>query len=147
MNKTASTQCVVLPCTERDLWAVPDNCLAEIVTRPADASAPPRQITWRGEQVPVLDLQAGDDAHWGAAHGGTGLIAVLLGPGATGIAYWGVVLRSAGLRVQAVTEAVEDAADDAADYALTAFRQDGVLYQVPDLATLEGRMVEMARQA
>lgn len=141
MTTISATQCFVLPCTEQDLWVVPDNCLAEIVTQPAD-DVPPAQISWRGEQVPVLDLQPGDDAHWGAAHGGTGLIAVLLGLEETGVAYWGVVLRSAGLRIHAVPEGVDEAQDEAAAYALTAFRQDGVLYQIPDLAALPLRLME-----
>ena len=141
MNKTSATKCIVLPCTERDLWAVPENCLAEIVTQPAEGAAP-LQISWRGQQVPVLDLDSEGDAHWGAAHGGTGLIAVLLGLENTGTAYWGVVLRSSGLRSHSVPEDVEDATDEAAAYALAAFRQDGVLYQVPDLAALQIRVME-----
>ena len=131
-------QCVVLPCTDSDLWAVPENSLAELVTLSVEEDTPPAELDWRGQQIPVLDLQAGSRG-WGERHGGTGLIAVLHGLDTSGPAFWGVCLREHGLRVEDLPEAVDDVPDESAEYALSAFRHQGQLYQVPDLVALQRR--------
>lgn len=129
-------QCVALPCTEADLWAVPENSLAEIVALAAEHDRPPAELEWRGHRIPVLDLHAGDE-HWGSRHGGTGLIAVLHGLDSSAPLFWGVCLREHGLRVVELPDQPDDAAEDAADYALGAFRHNGDVFQVPDLLALQ----------
>jgi len=136
-----SRQCVVLPCTDQDLWAVPENSLAEIVTLSPACDTPPAELEWRGQPIPVLDLQVGC-SDWGSRHGGTGLIAVLHGLDSSGPAFWGVCLREHGLRVEHLPETVDDAADESADYALGAFRHGGQVYQVPDLVALQRQAAE-----
>ncbi len=133
-----SQQCVVLPCTATDLWAVPENSLAEIVALTADGDSPPDELDWRGHRIPVMDLQTGGE-HWGSRHGGTGLIAVLHGLDASAPAFWGVCLREHGLRVEDLPEAPDDVPEDAAEYALGAFRHNGAVLQVPDLAAMQLR--------
>ena len=137
-DSTSSQQCVALPCTETDLWAVPENSLAEIVALAAEHQTPPAELEWRGQRIPVLDLQSGDQ-HWGLRHGGTGLIAVMRGLDPSSTAFWGVCLREHGLRVVDLPAQPDDAAEEAAEYALGAFRHNGALFQVPDLAALQQR--------
>ena len=139
-NHTSNSQCVVLPCTANDLWAVPENSLAEIVALSADSESPPAVLEWRGHSIPVLDLCA-SDAHWGSRHGGTGLIAVLHGLDPSSPAFWGVCLREHGLRVEKLTDTPEDAAEEAAENALSAFRHIGALFQVRDLVALHQKAV------
>jgi hypothetical protein len=138
MTERNRQQCVVLPCTENDLWAVPENSLAEIVTLAAECDTPPEELEWRGQRIPVLDLQSGGE-HWGSRHGGTGLVAVLRGLDQAGPAYWGVCLREHGLRVENIPDEPDDAVEDAAEYALGAFRHEGALFQVPDLVAMQQR--------
>ncbi|GHD34711.1 hypothetical protein [Parahalioglobus pacificus] len=139
MENAAPQQCIILPCTADDFWAVPENALAEILTLPAEGQHPPATVEWRGREIPVLDL--GSDAdHWGKRHGGTGLIAVLRGLSSSGPEFWGVCLRELGLRIEVLTEEAEDASANAAEYAVGAFRQGEELYQVPDLQALESRL-------
>ena len=135
-NQTGHQQCVALPCTETDLWAVPENSLAEILALVAERETPPAELEWRGHRIPVLDLQAGGP-HWGSRHGGTGLVAVLHGLEKSAPAFWGVCLREHGLRVVDLPEQPDDAAGEAAEYALAAFRHNGALFQVPDLVALQ----------
>ena len=137
-DQPSKQQFVALPCTVNDLWAVPENSLAEIVALAAERQDPPVELEWRGQRIPVLDLQAGDQ-HWGSRHGGTGLVAVLHGLGNSSTTFWGVCLREHGLRVVDLPGQPDDAAEDAADYALGAFRHNGALFQVPDLAALQLR--------
>ena len=56
MSEKKSSWCVLLPCSKKEKWAVPQNALAEIVTLPAVDDEPPTQFTWRGQEISVLDL-------------------------------------------------------------------------------------------
>ena len=58
MSAVKNRMCVLLPCAANRLWAVPQNCLAEILTLPADSDRVPSEISWRGVDVPVMDFGA-----------------------------------------------------------------------------------------
>ena len=140
--------CVLLPCSSKEHWAVPQNCLAEIVTLAVtEDESPPAQIDWRGRTVPVLDLGASDDAPWKEAHGRTGLIAVFLGLEGEGLDYWGLALRGPGLGTANLEgEEMEDLdVQDSGIYAAS-FRLDEKVYQVPDLFALQQQMTETASE-
>jgi hypothetical protein len=117
---------------------VPQNCLAEVVTVPAQSDQPPAEIEWRGETIPVLEFGRDDGLPWRDRRGGTGLIAVVLGLQGGGCRYWGVAVRGEGLGVRAVgEEEIEDMPDAVLEHAIAAFRLRGVVYQVPDLPALQ----------
>ncbi len=138
MSDTSHRQCLFLPCSTAEIWALPRNALAEIVTVKEAADQPPSSIHWRGNEVPVLDLDDSGAARWREPRAGTGLIAVLLGIQGSGCRYLGVALRGQGLSMEPVPEAeIEDRPDLALPGALGAFRWRDVTYQVPDLLTLQ----------
>ncbi len=127
--------CVFLPCSSNELWALPQNCVAEIVTVPAEGHNPPSEITWRRQVVPVLDLQEEDERPWSETHG---LIAVVLGLQGEGCDYWGVALRGRGLGMMDIAaEEVEDSPHLARERSVGAFRMSGSVYQIPDLLALQ----------
>jgi len=132
--------CVLLPCSKGEIWAVPQNCLAEIVTLPAEDDEPPEQFTWRGQIVPVLDLDEQHDATWRNDRAGTGLVAVMLGLKDGAWEYCGVALRGEGLGMKDLAvETIEDVPEMALDCSLSAFRMSGEIYQVPNLQELYSR--------
>ena len=49
MSDKPSRWCVLMPCSHAESWAVPQNCLAEIVTLHAVDAHPPPEISWRGQ--------------------------------------------------------------------------------------------------
>jgi hypothetical protein len=112
MNERTPQWCVFLPCSENEIWAVPQNCLGEIVTIPNAQELPPEHITWRGHSLPVLDLNVDSASPWREPHGGAGKIAVILGLQGLGCDYWGVALRGDGLAMNPlVDEQVEEEAN------------------------------------
>ncbi|MFK8047241.1 MAG: hypothetical protein AB8B81_02285 [Halioglobus sp.] len=130
--------CVFLPCSEQEVWAIPQNCLAEIVTLQNADTTPPAQITWRGKQVPVLDLGGPEDPSWCDASGESGLVAVILGLKGQGNDYWAVALRGEGLAVKNIAnENIIDLPDRVTERSTSAFELHEVLYQVPDLPELQ----------
>jgi hypothetical protein len=134
MSESAKRWCVLIPCSDTETWAVPQNCLGEIFTVPTDDVQPPASVEWRGETVPVLDFGSDDGSQWRDPGRGTGLVAVFLGLRGEGCSYWGVAVRGDGLRVvDLAAEDVEDAPDKVGEYATAAFNFKGVLCQVPDL--------------
>ena len=138
VNDMTARWCVFLPCSRTQSWAVPQNCLAEVVTVPAQSDQPPAEIEWRGETIPVLEFGRDDGLPWRDRRGGTGLIAVVLGLQGEGCRYWGVAVRGEGLGVRAVgEEEIEDMPDAVLEHAIAAFRLRGVVYQVPDLPALQ----------
>ena len=138
MSDNSSHWCVFLPCSDAELWALPQNCLAEIVTLPAEGDLPPEEISWRGQSVPVLDLDEEHDQPWRDVRGGTGLIAVVLGLKGEGCDYWGVALRGEGLGMRDISQdEVEDVPDLAGERAVGAFRIGSSVYQIPDLLELQ----------
>ena len=134
MTDDVKLWCVLIPCSETEMWAVPQNCLAEIVTLHTDAQEPPQEVIWRDRTVPVMDRGCDDDSQWQQPHRDAGLVAIFLGLKGDGCEYWGVAVRGDGLKIAGlVPEAVEDMPECVQEYATAAFRFDGVLCQVPDL--------------
>ena len=141
MSDNAKHWCVLLPCSSTETWAVPQNCLAEIVTLYTDTQSPPKEVLWRDTTVPVLDLGADDGSLWQQPTRDAGLVAIFLGLKGEGCEYWGVAIRGEGLRaVGLLPEAVEDAPDDIQGHATAAFRFDNVLCQVPDLDSFQKKI-------
>ena len=141
MTENAKRWCVLIPCSSTETWAVPQNCLGEIVTVPAESNQPPGEVTWRGHAVPVVDLGGADGSTWRDASRGTGLVAVFLSLKGAGCAYWGVAVRGRGLRaVDLAAEEIDDRPEEACAHATAAFNFKGVLYQVPDLDGFQKRI-------
>ena len=140
MNDTASRWCVLLPCSKTEKWAVPQNCLAEIVTLPAETQDPPEKFDWRGQSVSILDFDEDHDSPWKDERAGTGLVAVMLGLKGGAWEYCGVALRGQGLAMKDLAkESVEDAPELALECSSSAFRMGGEVYQIPKLQELHSR--------
>jgi hypothetical protein len=141
MSDDTARWCVLIPCSKREYWAVPQNCLAEIVTLHGDAGEPPEELSWRGELVPVLDFGGDEGPAWREQLGGSGLVAIFLGLEGEGCDYWGLAVRGDGLAVrQIASDAVQDVPDAALEYAAAAFRLEGEVYQVPDMLLLQRKI-------
>jgi hypothetical protein len=148
MTENAKRWCVLVPCSKTQTWAVPLNCLAEIVTLHTDALSPPAEVNWRDRAVPILDLGGGDGSPWRSEVRGTGLLAIFLGLKGEGCEYWGLAVRGEGLRVVSLSgEAVEDAPEQIQQHATAAFTFHGVLCQVPDLDSFQRRVAAGQRVA
>lgn len=148
MTDTANRWCVLVPCSKSETWAVPLNCLAEIVTLHTEDSSPPTTVTWRDRSVPVLDLGGDDGSAWRAAGRGTGLLAIFLGLQGEGCEYWGLAVRGDGLRVVSLSgDAVEDVPEQVQQYATAAFSFHGVVCQVPDLDSFQRKVAASQRVA
>jgi hypothetical protein len=141
MSDNTKRWCVLIPCSSAETWAVPQNCLGEIVTLHTDTALPPDEVTWRGRTVPVLDFGSDDGSPWREPRRGAGLVAIFLGLKGEGCEYWGVAVRGQGLRVVSLSpEDVEDAPDRVQRYATAAFNFNGVLCQVPDLDSFQKKI-------
>ena len=135
--------CVLLPCGAQHNWAVPQSCLAEILTLQATADSPPETVSWRDREVPVLDFGAAGDELWLNPRSGTGLVVIILGVSGEGPDYWGLAIRGHGLAVRNIHEEdCEDRPEEVQDYALAAFALQGTTYQVPDLPALQQRVTQ-----
>ena len=140
MSEKTSSWCVLLPCSKKEKWAVPQNCLAEIVTLPAADEEPPAQFTWRGQEVSVMDLDEKHESSWRDERAGTGLVAVRLGLHGGAWKYCGVALRGGGLGMKDLaTESIEDASDHVLESSTSAFSMGGEIYQIPNLQELHTR--------
>lgn len=134
MSDLPDRMCVLLPCSGELRWAVPQACLAEILTVSADGGEPPELVTWRGVDIPVLDLGSDGATPWQNIRSSTGLIAIVVGVRGVGVDFWGLALRGEDLSVRRVVEGdCEDIPEAVLDSSLAAFSLDGVVYQVPDL--------------
>tara|TARA_R110002049_G_scaffold85550_28_gene217547 strand:+ start:609 stop:1055 length:447 start_codon:yes stop_codon:yes gene_type:complete len=141
MQDNGKLWCALIPCSDTETWAVPQNCLAEIVTLHTDAEQPPAQLSWRGRSVPVLDMGAEDGSQWLQPSRDAGLVAVFLGLKGEGCEYWGVAIRGQGLKVAPlVPEEMEEVAEGVQEYASAAFMFNGVLCQVPDLDSFQKKV-------
>lgn len=141
MTDETPTRCVLIPCSEKENWAVPQNCLAEILTINSTSAVPPDEVAWRGMEVPVVDVGAGSAIPWSDARVGTGLIAVFLGLRGEGCEYWGVALRGTGLEVAALLPSeVIDRPDAVSEHGTAAFEYRGEVYQVPDIDGLQKKL-------
>lgn len=144
MSAKKQRMCVLLPCASNRRWAVPQSCLAEILTLPAQGEAAPACVQWRGLSIPVMDFGAQGKVPFRDAQNGTGLIAVILGVRGSGCDYWGLALRGSGLTVRHIDESeCQDKPEALQEYSLAAFELDGQTYQVPDLPALQGLATEM----
>jgi hypothetical protein len=141
MSDDSSRWCVLIPISKTESWAVPQNCLAEIVTLPATSEQPPEELPWRGQAVPVLDFGYDDGSCWREQLGGSGLLAVFLGLEGEGCDYWAVAVRGKGLAVTALAPGeIKDAPDGVLEHSTGAFSLHGAVYQVPDLAALQKKI-------
>ena len=138
MSTGSSGYCVLIPCSSRVSWAVPQRCLGELVTVAAVDDLPPRQISWRGEIIPVVDFGREDALPWRDQRGDTGLVAIVLGQRDQACSFFGVAVRGSNLGVSSLAdEEIEDIPEALPDYAAAAFRMNGNVYQVPDLLALQ----------
>ena len=138
MGDEVLANCVVLPCSEERSWVVPQCCLGEIVTVPADSEIPPEDLCWRGEVIPVVDFGREGGLPWRDQRTGAGLVAVMLGQRDQACQYFAVALRGSGLAVSEMADdEVEDLAAPSLDYTIAAFRVQDNEYQVPDLLALQ----------
>ena len=134
MTDNSKRWCVLVPCSKTETWAVPQNCLAEIVTLHTDKELPPDEVNWRDRKVPVVDLGGDDGSLWRDPRRGAVLVAIFLGLKGEGCEYWGVAVRGEGLRGVCLTpEEVQDVPEQTQRHATAAFNFRGVLCQVPDL--------------
>ncbi|MFV8818194.1 hypothetical protein [Haliea sp. E17] len=139
--------CVLLPVATGMRWAVPQNCLAELVTVPAADNRVPALVEWRGQSVPVLDLASAGAAEWRDPKSQTGLVAVFLGLRERSPDYWAVALRGEGLGVRRIDFADCVETDNGSEFALATFELDGELYGVPDLPALQAFACRTAERA
>lgn len=140
MSDESLRSCVLIPCSKTEAWAVPQICLAEILTLQAATEEPPEEVEWRGVRVPVLDMGRDDGSAW-LESSGSGLIAIFLGLKGEGCEYWGVAVRGEGLMIEKVSpDDIEDAQEQVLPHATAAFHLKGVLYQVPDLDELQKKL-------
>ena len=141
MTDNAKRWCVLIPCSKTETWAVPQNCLGEIVTLYTDTVLPPTEVNWRGRTVPVLDFGSDDGSLWREPRRGAGLVAIFLGLKGEGCEYWGLAVRGQGLRVVRLSpEEVEDVPEQVQQHATAAFNFKGVLCQVPDLDSFQKKI-------
>lgn len=140
-DNSSDRWCVLLPCADNEHWAIPQVCLAEIVTLQDAGNQPPGVLQWRGVEVPVCDFGVGGNTAWRDPRAGTGLIAVVLGVRNEGCDFWSVALRGDGVAIRNLGQvSLQDCPAEARDYATAAFRLDDTLYQVPDLLRLQREM-------
>lgn len=147
MRNYSKRMCVLLPCGDELRWVVPQTCLAEILTIPASEDTPPVSVSWRGMDIPVMDVGADSHIAWRSPQSGTGLVVVLLGVKEQGREYWGLALRGEGLSVRDVQEGdCQDMPDALVENSLAAFALDGFTYQVPDLPVLQRLAADVAAE-
>jgi chemotaxis signal transduction protein len=138
MDANIHGSCVLLPCSSKRSWVLPQRCLGEIVTLVAADDRPPGEINWRGENVPVVDFGQRDAVPWRDQRSGTGLIAVVLGQRDETCRFFGVAVRGANLGICTLAaEEIEDIPDPLPPYTSACFRMNGSTYQVPDLIALQ----------
>jgi hypothetical protein len=134
MNSANRSPYVLLPCSGSEAWAIPQNCLGEIVTVPDAQRQPPEHISWRGLEIPVLDRGLTETGAWRDSRGETGLVAVLLALGEAPGDCWGLAVSSEGPAIAEIApDEIEEMPETVAENASSAFRFRGVIYQVPDL--------------
>ena len=146
MTDNTKLWCALIPCSKTETWAVPQNCLAEIVTLQTNTLLPPQQLTWRERSVPVLDLGSDDGSQWQQPNREAGLMAIFLGLKGEGCEYWALAIRGVGLKVASlVSEELQEVDRGVQEYATAAFMFDGVLCQVPDLDSFQKKIAVSQR--
>jgi len=140
VTEAGGTSCVLLSCSTLEHWALPQNCLAEILAPGAGGEAPDGGMIWRGREVPVLESGAGGVIPWRRSRGAADLVAILIGRPWRGCDYFGVAVRAEGLAVVSLRAGdLTEAPGREVQHARAAFHLGGVLYQVPDLDALQRR--------
>lgn len=140
--------CVLLPCGPNRRWAIPQRCLGEVLTLPAQTDTVPRETVWRGVTIPVMDFGADSELAWRDGQSGTGLVVVILGVKGLGCNYWGVALRGLGLSMRDLQNSdCHDRPDAVQAHSLAAFELEGQVYQVPDLPALQSLAIETVAAA
>ncbi len=148
MNDRDERMCVLLPLGAELQWAVPQSCLAEILTLQPEGDEPPASVGWRGRDVPVLDPGSANAEPWRDRRTGTALIAVMLGVTGKGCDYWAVALRGEGVAAhRLLADECEDRPDAVAENALAAFALNGSVYQVPDLPAIQQQAASVSAAA
>ena len=104
MGENAKKMCVLLPFSATETWAVPQQCLGEIVTVQSESEVPPTELEWRGKTIPVIDLGAEEGPEWREKRRGSGLVAIFLGLSGEACEYWGMAVRGKGLRMVSLTQ-------------------------------------------
>ena len=143
MKDEASRWCALLPCSASLNLAVPQNCLAEIVTLHTQREHPPETIRWRDHSLPVIDFgqQEQNAARWREERSGTGLLAIFRGLQGEGCDYWAIAVHGEGLKMKNIAaEQIEEQPDEVIELATAAFSLDGIIYQVPDLTELQRKI-------
>lgn len=147
-DSEGGSACVLLPVAAGETWAVPQNCLAEILTVQTTEDEPPRKVEWRGRRVPVLSLRGTEDPPWCDPRRGAGLVAIFLGLEGEELEYYGVAVSGDGIGAARITAGViEDVPDEMTELATAAFRYEGMTCQVPDLDRLQQRVSQVAGAA
>lgn len=148
MSEDASRWCVFIPVSKTETWAVPQICLAEILTLQSSADQPPEEVQWRGRTVPVVDFGVDDGSQWRESQRDSGLVAIFLGLEGEGCEYWAVAVRGDGLAARKVApREVHDVPDSVVEHATAAFSYHGVVCQVPDLDSLQKTITLRAQVA
>ncbi len=141
MKDDASRWCALLPCGGGLNLAVPQNCLAEIVTVHTARERPPEKIRWRDQPLPVVDFALEESTGWRDERSGAGLLAIFRGLQGEGCDYWAIAVRGQGMTVKDVSaEDVSDEPSEVLELATAAFSLDGTIYQVPDLTGLQRKI-------
>ncbi|WP_146003536.1 hypothetical protein [Kineobactrum sediminis] len=139
MNGTPGLRCVLLPCAGPHTWAVPQDCIAEIVTMTGSVSG---HLGWRGCEVPVYGPDNYPiDTATDALAATTAIFVVFFGLRGRGCDYWAVRLQGHGLTSTELSEsAIEDRPDLLLPGFLAAFTLAGKTCQVPDLPFLQSQV-------
>ncbi len=148
MSDDASRWCALLPCSSSLYLAVPQNCLAEIVTLHGSQEQPPQKVRWRGESVPVLNFAMEEETGWREEESGAGLLAIFRGLRNEGCDYWAIAVRGEGIAVKDIAaEGIEDAPEEVLELATAAFTLNDRVYQVPDLTSLQHKIAKSLEAA
>lgn len=138
MNGSTSRWCALLPISGLENWAIPQICLAEIVTVASTLDRPPESLHWRSMDIPVLDLTSDESVPWLQSGGDSGLIGVIQGLEGYDCGYWGIALRGSSLSMKDLaTIDLLDRPESRVEHSNAAFELQGTLYQVPDLPKLQ----------
>jgi len=128
--------CVMLPCSSGQVWAVPLNSIAEVVTSAELLSG---QLCWRGLELAVYPPAAAEQPG--------GIYAVMLGLGELAGHYWAIKLRNRRLEYLPLTAADcagQDESSEISPDSLARFALGGGICQVPDIEALQKSLVTVS---
>jgi hypothetical protein len=128
--------CVLLPCSNGETWAVPLNSVAEVVVGGDWRS---ERLRWRGRELPCYPS--------GQAEQNGGIYAVMVGLGDLAGDHWAVCLRNQALAYLplAETDTIQLPGDTSPNADILAvFAVAGKTCVVPDLGALQLRLYASA---